>query len=155
MKVATRTLVVATALLLGGCSNAMDTPTSPTTTTPTLTTVQFAGRLAPGGSRFYSFTVSQSGAITATLVSIASPRSGAALDMALGLGVGRPAGTGCALSSSVTTGPALTAQLQEAATSGIYCINVHDVGNLTTIVDFAVRFSFDEFAAFSITITHP
>jgi hypothetical protein len=132
------------ALLVGAaCHEAMETPTTPTTTdTSTTRTAQFTGTLAAGASRFYSFTVSQPGTIVATLASVTSPPRGAAVDTPLGLGIGRPAGTGCALSASTTTGPALQAQLQETAAAGIYCVNVYDTGSLRAAVDFVVRFSY-------------
>jgi hypothetical protein len=73
---------------------------------------------------------------------VTSPPRGVALETSLGLGIGRPAGTGCALSSSTITGSALTAQLQEPATAGVYCVSVYDVGHLAGGVDFVVRFSY-------------
>lgn len=130
-------------IMTTACHEAMETPTSSTTAdTSTTRTLQFTGSLAVGGSRFYSFTVSQSGTIVATLASVTSPPRGAAVQTALGLGIGRPAGTGCALSTSTTTGPALQAQLQETAAAGIYCVNVYDAGNLQSPIDFVVRFSY-------------
>ncbi|HYU80328.1 MAG TPA: hypothetical protein VEK56_15165 [Vicinamibacterales bacterium] len=142
MNLQARLMAAAAALLLGGCSKNAETPTSSTTDTPTTSTVLYAGSLSAGGSRFYSFTASKAGTATVMLASVTSPPRGAALDTPLGLGIGRPAGTGCSLSSSVTTGPALTAQLQEAVGAGIYCVNVYDVGQVSTAVDFVVRFQY-------------
>ena len=130
-------------VLLTGCS---DTPTSPTETTdtPAVTaqTAQFAGTLSAGGSRFYSFTVSRFGVISATLASVTVPPRGAAVEVPVGIGIGRPAGTGCPTQTSLTTAAALTTQAQLEASAGIYCINIYDPGTLTTSVNFVVRFSF-------------
>jgi hypothetical protein len=142
MKSMAATLAAAAAmLLLAGCSEKMATPTSPSTET-TLRTGHFSGSLVAGGSRFYSLTAAQAGTISAMLASVTSPPRGVALETSLGLGIGRPAGTGCALSISTITSPALTAQLQESATAGVYCVSVHDVGNVVGSIDFVVRFSY-------------
>jgi hypothetical protein len=134
-------LIVAAALGTAGCGEDSATPTEPTTVSASTVTGHFVGALSIGGSRFYSFTVAQPGTVSATLASITTPPTGSALDVALGFGFGRPAGTGCSLSHAVTTGGSLTAQLQESASAGIYCISVYDAGHLTGDVDFAVRFS--------------
>jgi hypothetical protein len=62
------------------------------------------------------------------------------LSSELGLGIGVPSGTGCALTQSITTTPALTAQLQHSSTPGVRCVSIFDIGNLTTQVNFAIRF---------------
>ena len=141
MKCLVSTLVAAAAMLFAGCSGKMATPTSPSTET-TLRTGHFSGSLAAGGARFYSVTLAQAGTISAMLASVTSPPRGVALETPLGLGIGRPAGTHCALSTSTITGPALTAQLQDSAAAGVYCVSVHDVGNVIGSVDFVVRFSY-------------
>lgn len=135
--------IAVAALVVAGCGNTAESPTAPTTpSTATLRTGHFVGSLAAGETRFFSFTVAQAGTVTAMLASITSPRTGAAVDAALGFGIGRPAGTGCALSTSVNATPSLTAQLQQQAEAGIYCINVSDPGQLIGDVNFAVRFSY-------------
>ena len=63
----------------------------------------------------------------------------AALTTALGIGVGIPAGTGCARSTSQTTVPGLAAQLTVTLNPGTYCAAVFDTGNLTAAVNFAMR----------------
>lgn len=136
------TLVVLIAILFAACS---DTPTSPTTTTDTTSTVntlQFAGTLVAGEARFYSFTATKTGVVSATLASVTVPPRGAGADVPIGLGIGRPAGTGCPTVTSLTTDAALTTQLQHTVDQGIYCINVYDPGTLTGSVNFVVRFSY-------------
>ncbi len=141
MKPAT-VLAALIAMLFAACS---DTPTSPTTTadtTPTVNTRQFAGSLSTGQFRFYSFTASKSGVVSATLASVTAPPRNAAVEVPLGLGVGSPAGTGCPTETSLTTNSALTTQLQHRVEQGIYCINVYDPGTLSGSVNFVVRFTF-------------
>ena len=134
-----RALILCSIIVLAGCGETIQTPTGPTTVEQN--TLQFTGSLAVGGSRFYSFRVTQGGWITATLASVTSA-SGAAVPTALGLGVGTPQGTGCALLSQVTTAARLTTQLSSILSPGIHCIQVADVGNLTADVGFSVRFTF-------------
>jgi hypothetical protein len=129
--------------LLAGCS---ETPTSPTdpsaTSSATINTGQFVGALSAGESRFYSFTVSRTGVISAMLASVTIPPRGAAIETPIGVGIGRPAGTGCPTLTSLTTAAALTTHAQLEAGSGVYCINVYDPGTLKTSVNFVVRFSY-------------
>ena len=83
-------LLVAVPLFVSvGCKDEPATPTGPTTTTPTVFTEHFVGDLPVGGSRFQSFTVAQSGTVSATLASVTSPRTGAPVDVPLGIGIGR------------------------------------------------------------------
>ena len=136
------TVAVIAALFGAACS---DTPTSPTTTTdttPTVSTLQFAGALSPGQFRFYSFTASKAGVVSATLASITTPPRNAAADSPLGVGIGRPAGAGCPTETSLTTNAALTTQVQLSVEQGIYCVNVYDPGTLAGSVNFVVRFSY-------------
>jgi hypothetical protein len=124
------------------CSESPTAPTTTTETTPTMNTLQFSGTLSPGSSRFYSFTASRTGVATATLASVTTPPRNAAANVPVGVGIGRPAGTGCPTATSLTTDAALTTQLQYGVEQGIYCVNVYDPGTLAASVNFVVRFSF-------------
>jgi hypothetical protein len=131
-------VVAALAAALAGA--ACDTPeglTSPDPLVTTSTTELFAGTLPVGGTRFYSYTVSQPGTVYLTLASLASGNATSTTHVTLG--VGTPAGTGCALQNSVTTSAALAAQLEHSSPSGIYCVNVADAGGLTSPMAFAIR----------------
>lgn len=132
-------LLVFWACLASGCSGDATSVTGPTEIT--VTTELFAGTLAVGGSKFYSFSVSQGGGtVSVMLASVTSPHSGAALPHPLGLGLGIPAGTGCALSQSLVTSASLVTQLSRALMPGIYCVSVYDTGTLPSDVNFALRF---------------
>jgi hypothetical protein len=122
-------------LLGSGCGS---TATAPTTATPTAPTTEiFTGSLSVQGTAFYSFGVSESGAVGITLVGLTSGTN--ALSTVVLLGYGIPSGTGCGLSISTRTAPALAAQIRNVLPQGIYCVSVADVGNLADSVNFTVR----------------
>jgi hypothetical protein len=115
-----------------------NTPTTPTT--PALPSSEvFTGTLGVQGSSFYSFTVAASGNVSITLASLVPKAPGPALNVVMGLGVGTPDGTDCAVTNSVPTAPGLTAQLVNSLTPATYCAKIYDLGDLTGPVDFAVR----------------
>jgi hypothetical protein len=141
---ARRTTVVPAAWLMAslmtGCG---ESPTSPTTTdtTPASTTTTYIATLAPGGSRFYSFSLLSSGDVGVMLASVALATSGAPLAQPLALAVGVPAGTDCAPTTTIVATPALVAQLTAPLSPGTYCVRVADPGGLPAMVTFAVRFT--------------
>ena len=115
-----------------------NTPTTPTT--PALPSSEvFTGTLGVQGSSFYSFTVAASGNVSITLASLVPKAPGPAANTVMGLGVGTPDGTDCAVTNSVATAPGLTAQLVNSLTAATYCARIYDLGGLTGPVDFAVR----------------
>jgi hypothetical protein len=125
------------ALTAVACSKDTTATTSPSTAATT-TTELFTGTLAVGDLQFYSFTVTQSGSAVVTLASLQSaPRT--TLSSAVGIGVGVPAGTGCATTTTMNVVPGLTAQLSAPLSPGIYCVDVYDIGTLTGPATFAVR----------------
>jgi hypothetical protein len=130
-------LAVLVAASLAGCGG--DSNTTPTVTVSGNVTEVFVGTLDVNSSSFYSFTVASNGTTSVTLASITVGVPGPAADLAVSMGVGVPAGTGCPVTTSVTAGPALTAQLATALTPGIYCVNIADIGHLRSSVRFAIR----------------
>jgi hypothetical protein len=130
------------AIASAGCSDATDTTTSPTTVdTTALTTEIFTGTLPVGGLRFYSFTVPRDSAYSVLLASLGTSQSPALPDLAVGLGIGTPAGTSCRVTEAVVTTPALARQIDSWTTDGIHCVAIYDVGNLREPVSFAIRFT--------------
>ena len=132
--------MAAVAVLTMGCGDD-DSPTSPTDTTPATTAVTYAGTLDVGGSRFYSFTNGASGSVTAFLASVASPDTRLPLTLPLEIGIGVPAGTGCALTTAQIVAPGLVSQMSASLPAGVFCLRVADAGELRGPVTFAVRFS--------------
>jgi hypothetical protein len=128
--------VALAATLSIGCG---DDTTSPTSTTLTTTTEVYTGTMTVGGSGFYSFSVGGPGAALITFGSLTDASTGRPLNVAMGLGVGIPAGEGCNVSMSATAAPALTAQITSPVLPGIYCVQLSDVGNLRVSAVFGVR----------------
>ncbi len=81
---------------------------------------------------FYSFSFVQYGNYAVTLSAVA----GVALpeDLTIGVGLGRPSGTGCTVTNSVTTGPGVAAQLTGTNGPGVYCVRIYDAGTLPSSV---------------------
>ena len=75
------------------------------------------------------------------LASVASQAGGVPVPKSLGIGVGVPSGTGCALMQSVSAESGLNAQIQHTIAAGVHCVSVFDEGTMTAPVYFALRFS--------------
>jgi len=137
MKAAALALVVL-ASLAAGCGGGAESTTSPSTTS-TAFPYYFAGTLAPAGSLFYTFTLTQAGPLSVSVVSLSVGAFNPTPSTVVGLGFGTPAGTGCSLTASVTTSAGLTAQLTAGAGVGTFCVSIYDTGTLRTPTDFVVR----------------
>jgi hypothetical protein len=123
-----------------GCGNDTTSTTSPTTTSDVRSTETFGATLTVGQSQFYSFTTLSSGTTDVTLVSLRPAGSvSATVSPVVGLGLGIPSGTDCALGWATTTTPALKAQLTVSTSVTTYCVKVADIGNLTAAVDYTIR----------------
>jgi hypothetical protein len=129
-------LALALASLAAACGN-NSAPTSPSTTGPT--TELFSGSLSVQSSSFYSFNATQAGTVNLMLASVTSPGGRATSPVILGLAFGIPMGTGCTHDQSLETAAGLNPQISAGTTSGVHCVDVYDVGNLTGPVSFTVR----------------
>lgn len=130
------------ALTAAACGGNTTTSPAPTIVAPATATETFAGTLAVGGFRFYSFLVPLNGTVNVTLVSVEG--TNVVPTVMLGLAIGTPSGTGCATSSSVNAQAGVsTPQITLTESPGRYCAVVHDIGNLTAP------------AIFTVTIDHP
>ena len=63
--------------------------------------------------------------------------------VAIGLGLGVPAGFGCTPSTTATASAGATPQITNVYEIGVYCLRVYDVGNLNGPL------------TFDVTIAHP
>jgi hypothetical protein len=124
--------------LTAACSDNTPSSTAPSSTTPT-TPFYFTGTLAPQGSSFYSFTLTQAGTLGITVVSLATGPFSPTPATVVGIGYGVPVGSGCSLTASARTNAGLTAQLVTASGAGIFCVSIFDVGTLTAPTDFVIR----------------
>ena len=144
----TGALLVVLALTCAGCDDS-STATSPSDTSSTTTTTVasptttelFAGRVAVGGSTFYSFAVAENGTVNVTLADVGG--FNVPSTVWLGVGIGTPSGEDCATASTVNTAPGSAVQLTGTYAPGVYCVRVWDIGNLVAV------------AAFNVTIAHP
>lgn len=137
MRVVTGLAIAACAAAAIGCGGS-SSPTAPTTTTAS--TEFFTGGLSPAGSAFYSFTVTNAGAVSITLASTTAAKIGAAAEPTLALSLGTPSGFGCAASTSSDVTPGLNAQLTTTSSApGIYCVSLADPGDMTGSLLFVVR----------------
>lgn len=137
-------LIILVGLLLPGaaCGSSPTSPSSTTsTTTSTTTSYNFEATLAPGETTFYSFKVTTAGAVTVTLASIVRPSQFSPVPVHMRVGLGIPAGEGCAVTESVDVTPALTAQISTTREAGIFCVSVADIGELTGTVITSVRYT--------------
>jgi len=141
MRTVKKIAAVVLALALSACGGSDSAPSS---TEPIVTvgptTQLFEGQLDVGGSAFYSFTVTTAGNANIMLASVTtSTAPGASSTVVLGLALGTPLGTDCAITNSLQASAGLTSQLVNNLTPGIYCARVYDIGNLRSKVNFAIR----------------
>ena len=128
-------ILLTLALTTAACSGSDSTP-SVTTPAATTTTETFTGTVQPNfGVDFHSFTVAQTGTVSVTLTAAGPPAT-----IFMGLGIGTPSSSTCAvISGDSTIAPAAaTAQLSGTVSAGSYCVQVYDVGNETAPVLYSV-----------------
>jgi|SRR5262245_27344288 len=120
------------------CDNGSSTPLP--TSSSALTTETFSGSVAVGSSDFHTFTATQGGTVSVTLNTAGPPAT-----IYMGLGIGTPSSSTCALLSGATadTQAGTTSQLSGTLDAGTYCVEVFDVGNETIPVNY------------SVTVAHP
>jgi len=124
------------ALLAGACD---DTPTAPEPIPPATFAETFAGTLPVSGSRFYSFSVFQTGVVSLMFGSLTPTGTDSPLGTPVWIGFGIPKGIGCDVSSPVLIAPGLTYQVSNTFLPGTYCVNINDFGDLAGPADFAIR----------------
>ena len=133
-----RFVPVALALVLTAvaCDNGnSSTSASPTSPSVTLTPETFTGTVDVMGSDFHNFTAAQSGEVNVTLNAAGPPPT-----IFMGLGVGTPTGSACALFSSgfTNTQAGATPQLSGSVSAGTYCVEVYDIGNQGAPITYTV-----------------
>lgn len=128
-------MILMTALAAAGCGKDAETPTEATTTEPT--TILFVGTLQPRSTRFYSYTLNTAGTVSAMLASL--ERSGSPMSNALEIGLGIPAGTGCAVSAALNAQSQLIPHLKQDFGIGTYCVRISDVDGLPAPMNFTIR----------------
>ena len=130
-----RCLACSIGIAAAACGENVATPTSATTIEPV--TILFSGTLQPRSSRFYSYSLTTAGTVSAMLASL--ERNGVPVTNALELGLGIPAGTGCAVSMAASTTTALIPQLRQDTSIGTYCVRIADLDGLPAAMNFTIR----------------
>ncbi len=127
-------------LALLGLASACEEP-APGPINPTFTQgvvhESFSGHLPLLSSRFYSFTMPQTGRVALTLLSLTA--GGDPSSDQIGIGVGVPRGFDCIVSNTAVTGVGVTPQLQLELDPGVYCAAVFDNSTLSQPVDFSLN----------------
>ncbi|MFM8535675.1 MAG: hypothetical protein ACKOEC_19150 [Acidimicrobiia bacterium] len=135
--IAARRLLMLTALAAAGCNGGVETPTSATDTASTTATILFAGTLQPRGTRFYSYSLTTGGPVSAMLASLEQGQR--PMSHRLELGIGIPSGTGCAVTSPQNVTPSLVPQIKQDTAVGTYCVRISDVDGLPAAMNFTIR----------------
>lgn len=128
---------VLAAVFTAACSSGgSDTaPSFPITTTTPAVIVTFGGTVPVGGSDAHTFTA-PAGAVTVTLTAAGPPPT-----IVMGLGIGAPSDTACALfpGGTVNAQAGTSAQISGSVNSaGPLCVVVFDIGNQTSAVTYSV-----------------
>jgi hypothetical protein len=132
-------ILIAAALIAPACGGD-DVPTEPSAPPVFAAVDVFVGTLSPGGSAFYSFTMPEAGGVHILVASVRKTGTNVPVNTPLALALGRPQGTGCAVSEGeIQVTPALSSQHKTSLGTGVYCVNFADRGGLGEAVDFLIR----------------
>jgi len=139
-----RSLPVAVALslaLLGGACG--DNPASPSFTPifPTVLVVQ--GTIAAGASNYVPFSLAETAAIHAQLISLVPTGTENLLSVPVKVGFGTPTDTACTLTVSANVTPSLVGAVAPVVNPGSYCVFIGDLGNLPDSTDYVIRITED------------
>ncbi|HXK11083.1 MAG TPA: hypothetical protein VMT70_15655 [Vicinamibacteria bacterium] len=128
----TAALALAAAVAACGGSSTASTLTAPS---GILVTDTFNGTVPVAGLDFHAFTVTTGGTVNITLLAAGPPPT-----ITMGLALGTPSGTTCALISGAgtTTAAGTTSQLTGSLAAGAYCVEVFDVGNAASPISYTV-----------------
>jgi hypothetical protein len=122
------------ALSAAACSNNPSTlPTTPTPT-PTIVTDTFNGTLARNGATTFPFSVSSTGAVTATLTTV----SDSSILVGMSLGVWNGAASSCSALLSNDQAAQGATILGTASGIGTLCLRVYDIGRVVDPIDYTV-----------------
>ena len=128
---------VALAFLSAACGST-PTPAAPTPTSPATETL--ASTLGAQQSAFRTFTASQAGTVSVTLVSDGPPTIPFGLGLGIQGGVSSPGTAGCNLTIALNTAPGDIAQITAPVDAGSYCAGIYDIGNIGSgTVNFSVQ----------------
>jgi len=133
-----KVLVLAAAVMAGGCDNEIDNP-SPTDPPPT-TTETFSGSININGAMTHTFTVTVAGTVTATLTEVTPDPA-----IAVGFALGRWNATSSFCEQIIPNDSALQGLVLTGSATGpgTLCARIYDTGKLTGALNY------------TITVVHP
>jgi hypothetical protein len=134
-----RLLLIAALLATSACGDDNENLTPTTPTNPTTVTETFSGTLTVNGAVTHPFATQLSGAVTATLTSVAPDNT-----KTMGLSLGTWNGAVCQIvlaNDQARQGTVVTGNV--TSTLGSLCVRIYDVGQLT------------EAATYEIQVVHP
>jgi hypothetical protein len=116
-----RGLLLSIAILaMSACAN--DALTNPVTVTPCPCTDGFSGTLSKNGAFSHTFSITNLGSVTTTIVSLVPTTQ------IVGLQLGVWNGVSCTAASSTDTASAGSAITLNASSAGVLCVRLYDVG---------------------------
>ncbi len=110
------------------------TTTTPTPTVPPTLTDTYSGTLNRNGAASYSFTMSQSGDVQATLTSLAPNAT-----LLVGLSLGTWNGVSCQVVLANDKATTFSRVVGAASGAGSLCVRIYDVGNVTEPVTYEIQ----------------
>jgi hypothetical protein len=133
--------ILAILLLAGMAAGCDDEVTTPPTTPTVPVTVTFTGQVEKSGSATHNFSMTTSGAVTATLKSIGTDNT-----LVVSFALGTWTGSACSvvLANDAATGGAVLGPGTMTG-AGTLCARIGDVGNIPA----------GQTAAYTIEVTHP
>jgi hypothetical protein len=116
-----RGLLLSIAILaMGACSN--NALTNPLTVTPCPCTDGFSGTLSKNGAFSHTFSITNLGSVTTTIVSLVPTTQ------IVGLQLGVWNGVSCTAASSTDTATTNSSITLNASSAGVLCVRLYDVG---------------------------
>ena len=114
-----------------GCDNGSSSPVL----APASSTDTFTGTVPVGGADSHTFVVAKDGTVNITLTSVGPPAT-----ITMGLGVGTPSGSTCAVSAANAVPAVANASLPFSITlgAGTYCVQLFDIGNQAVDVTYTI-----------------
>jgi len=133
--------LVTAVLTSASCWDQTPTLPSPSADNVPVMTESFNGTLSLGASKFYSFSTSIQGTVSASLIGL--KEDGADSSAQLSVSIGAPSGIACSVAVGQIVTPGAGTVVSTTLPGGVYCVQVLDPGNLVSP------------GIFSITIAHP
>jgi hypothetical protein len=129
------------AIASASCWDQNPTQPSPNADNVPVMTESFNGTLPLGGSKFYSFSTTVQGTVSANLIGLKEDGADSSAQLSVSLGV--PVGVACSVEVGQIVTPGAGTVLSTTLPGGVYCVQILDPGNLVSP------------GIFSITIAHP